>query len=157
MRLAKHVDTLDEQLKNNESQLDEVVRASEASELLNETGLKAITAAKCLVAWSHAGRDRSEAAFAALAGTNQIPAPSVNTTRHRLNRGGDRNLNSSLHMVAVTRITHDPKTGEFVEKRRAERKTDREIRRCLKRYLARRIFKILSAASTRNIDASAVA
>lgn len=149
VRLAKHIDTLDEQLKNSESQLDELVRASEASELLNETGFKAITAAKCLAAWSHAGRVRSEAAFAALAGTSPIPASSGNTTRHRLNRGGDRTLNSALHMVAVTCMTHDPKTREYVEKRRTDGKTDREIRRCFKRYLARRIFKILSAASTK--------
>ncbi|MGJ3404933.1 IS110 family transposase [Glutamicibacter sp. Je.9.36] len=147
VRLAKHVDTLDEQLKNNEIQLDELVRASEAAELLNETGFKAITAAKCLAAWSHAGRVRSEAAFAALAGTSPIPASSGNTTRHRLNRGGDRTLNGALHMVAVTCMTHDPETREYVQKRRAEGKTDREIRRCLKRYLARRIFKILSVAS----------
>lgn len=122
VRLAKHVDTLDEQLKNNESQSDELVRASESAELLNETGFKAITAAKCLVAWSHAGRVRSKAAFAALAGTSPIPASSGNTARHRLNRGGDRTLNSALHMVAVTCMTHDPKTPEYVEKRRAEGK-----------------------------------
>ncbi|QDY66478.1 IS110 family transposase [Glutamicibacter halophytocola] len=157
VRLAKHVSTLDEQLKNNESQLDELVRASEASALLNETGFKAITAAKCLVAWSHAGRVRSEAAFAALAGTSPIPASSGNTSRHRLNRGGDRTLNSALHMVAVTCMAHDRTTREYVEKRRAEGKTDREIRRCLKRYLARRVFKILSAVSITKIGASAAA
>jgi hypothetical protein len=78
---------------------------------------------------------------------NPIPASSGNTVRHRLNRGGDRSLNSALHMVAVTRMTHDPETREYVEKRRAEGRTDKEIRRCIKRYLARRIYRTLNAAS----------
>ena len=55
--------------------------------------------------------------------------------RHRLNRAGDRALNSALHMIAITRMTHHPETHDYVEKRRAEGKTDKEIRRCLKRYL----------------------
>ena len=90
-----------------EKQLDELVKVSEAAPLLEEKGFKAVTGAKCLVAWSHEGRVRSEAAFACLAGVNPIPASSGNTVRHRLNRGGDRRLNSALHMAAITRMTHD--------------------------------------------------
>lgn len=111
-----------------EQQLNELVKASEAAPLLTETGFKAITAAKCFVAWSHEGQVRNEAAFACLAGVNPIPASSGNTTRHRLNRGGDRSLNAALHLAAVTRMTHDKETRVYVEKRRAEGKTDREIR-----------------------------
>ena len=106
---------------------------------------RAVSAAKCLVACSHEGRVRSEAAFACLAGVNPAPAPSGNTVRHRLNRGGDRRHNSALHIAAVSRMTHDAKTCDCVEKRRVEGKTDKEIRRCVKRYLARRVFRILGA------------
>ncbi|MCZ9880588.1 IS110 family RNA-guided transposase [Arthrobacter sp. B2a2-09] len=147
VRLAKHILDLEGQLKTNEKQLDELVKVSEAAPLLEEKGFQAVTAAKCLVAWSHEGRVHSEAAFACLAGVNPIPASSGNTVRHRLNRGGDRRLNSALHMAAITRMTYDSETCEYVEKRRAEGKTGKEIRRCVKRYLARRVFRILNAAA----------
>jgi hypothetical protein len=148
VRLARHVLALDEQLTANENQLDELVKASEAAPLLEETGFAAISAAKCLAAWSHEGRVRNEAAFASLAGVNPIPASSGNTVRHRLNRGGDRSLNSALHMVAVTKMTHDAKTREYAEKRRAQGRTNKEIRRCIKRYLARHIYRTLNASAT---------
>ena len=147
VRLAQHVMGLDQQLAANEQRLDELVKVSEAAPLMGESGFKAITVAKCFVAWSHEGRVRNEAAFACLAGVNPIPASSGNTTRYRLNRGGDRSLNAALHLAAVTRMTYDEETRIYVEKRRAEGKTDREIRRCIKRYLVRRIFKIFSASA----------
>ena len=147
VRLAKHVLALDEQLDAHETQLTELVQISEAAPLLEEKGVAAISAAKCLAAWSHHGRISSETEFASLAGVNPIPASSGNTIRHRLNRGGDRALNSVLHMVTVTRMQHDAETRAYVDKRRAEHKTDREIRRCLKRYIARRIFKLLNASA----------
>lgn len=78
-----------------------------------------------------------------------IPASSRNTVRHRLNRGGDRSLNSALHMVTVSKMTHDAETRAYVVKRRAEDKTDRDIRRCLKHYIARRVFRTLDAESQR--------
>lgn len=148
VRLARHILDLEDQLRANERQLDELVRASEAAPLLQEKGFRAVTAAQCLTAWSHHDRVRNEAAFASLAGVNPIPASSGNTVRHRLNRGGDRALNSALHMATITRTTHDPETRQYVEKRRAEQRTDRDIRRCLKRYLARRVFRILNASAT---------
>ncbi|MFJ4285780.1 transposase, partial [Paenarthrobacter nicotinovorans] len=83
-----------------------------------------------------------------LAGVNPIPASSGNTVRHRLNRGGDRALNSALHMAAISRMTHDSETRQYVEKRRAEGRTDKEIRRCIKRYMARRIYRTLNATAT---------
>lgn len=78
---------------------------------------------------------------------NPIPASSGNTTRHRLNRGGDRALNSALYIVALTRMTHHEGTREYFEKRRAQGLNDREIRRCIKRYLARNVFRILTASA----------
>lgn len=109
VRLARHTAELNQHLKANESQFDELVRASEAAALLEVKGFSAIGAARCLDAWSHGGRVRSEAAFAALAGVNPIPASSGNMVRHRLDPGGDRSLNSALHMVAVSRMTMTPK------------------------------------------------
>lgn len=147
MRLAKRILELDDQLKANEKQLAELVRISEAAPLLQETGFGPVTAAACLTAWSHHGRVRNEAAYASLAGVSPIPASSGNTIRHRLNRGGDRSLNRALHLVALTRMTYDPETRKYVEKRRAEGRTDREIRRCIKRYLARRVHRTLDAAT----------
>lgn len=147
IRLATHIRGLDEQLTANEKQLDELVHISEAAPLLAEKGVGAISAAQCLTAWSHHGRVRNEAAFAALAGVNPIPASSGNTVRHRLNRGGDRSLNSALHMIAVSKMTHDADTRKYVDKRRAEGRTTREIRRCIKRYLARRLYRILNAST----------
>lgn len=147
-RLAKHILELDEQLTANEKQLDELIKASEAAPLLEEKGFGVISTAKCLTAWSHHGRVHTEAAFASLAGVNPIPASSGNTIRHRLNRGGDRSLNSALHMVAINRMTYDAETRDYVEKRQAEGKTNREIRRCLKRYLARRVYRMLNTSAT---------
>lgn len=150
IRLAKRVLELDDQLETNEKQLTELVQISEAAPLLQETGFGPVSAATCLTAWSHQGRVPNEAAYASLAGVNPIPASSGNTVRHRLNRGGNRSLNRALHMVALTKMTHDPETRKYVEKRRAEGRTNREIRRCIKRYLARRVHRTLNASCTAN-------
>ncbi|WBP95012.1 IS110 family transposase [Mycolicibacterium neoaurum] len=143
IRLAKRVVDLKEQLATNHTQMIDLIHASKASALLDKTGIGPVTVAVIYTAWSHAGRVRSEAAFAALAGVNPIPASSGNTVRHRLNRGGDRRLNRALHMAVVTRMTHDPDTKAYVERRRAEGRTTKEIRRCLKRYLARHLYRTL--------------
>ena len=89
------------------------------------------------MSWSHHGRVRSEAAFAALAGTCPIPASSGNTTRHRLNRGGDRRLNWAIHTIALGRMAHDPDTKTYIARRVAEGKTKREAMRYLTRSLHR--------------------
>jgi hypothetical protein len=145
IRLAKRVMHLDEELTANQAQMTRLIRDSKAAMLLDKTGIGPVTVAVVLAAWSHSGRVRSEAAFAALAGVNPIPASSGNTTRHRLNRGGDRRLNRALHMAVITRMTHDPDTRAYVERRRAEGRTTKEIRRCLKRYLARHLYRTLEA------------
>lgn len=146
VRLANHISKLDAEIKTNNGQITELVQISEAAPLLQENGFGPVTAAICLTAWSHQGRVRSEAAFASLAGVSPIPASSGNTVRHRLNRGGDRTLNRALHMAAVSRMTFDAETTAYVEKRQAQGRTKREIRRCVKRYLARRIYRTLNAA-----------
>jgi len=105
-----------------------------------------VTAAQTLVSHSHPGRVRNDAAFAALAGTAPIPASSGLKTRHRLNRGGDRALNQAIHTIAVTRMRCDSRTRDYVAKRVAEGKTTREIRRCLKRYITRELYKTLNPA-----------
>lgn len=145
IRLAKRIVELDSELKANNRQITELVQISEAAPLLEEKGFGPVTAATCLTVWSHHGRVHSEAAYASLAGANPIPASSGNTVRHRLNRGGDRSLNRALHMVAVTRMTHDAETRKYVEKREAEGRTTKEIRRCIKRYLTRRVYRTLNS------------
>jgi transposase len=119
-----------------------------APALLAEPGVGPISAARIIIAWSHPGRFRSEAAFATLAGASPIPASSGQTIRHRLNRGGDRQLNRALHTIALLRrATHRP-TRAYVDRRTREGKTTREINRCLKRYLARHLYRLLEASAT---------
>jgi transposase len=143
VRLAKRTVDLNEELSRNQVDMIGLIRDSKAAELLDKIGIGPVTAGVAYTAWSHAGRFRSEAAFAALAGVSPIPASSGNTTRHRLNRGGDRRLNRALHMAVITRMTHDPETRAYVERRRAEGRTTKEIRRILKRYLARQLYRTL--------------
>jgi hypothetical protein len=88
--------------------------------LLAEPGVGPIVAAQLLVSWSHRGRVRSEAAFAALSGTAPLEASSGQRTRHRLNRGGDRDLNRALHTVAITRMRCHPETRAYHAKPTAQ-------------------------------------
>jgi transposase len=115
--------------------------------LLAEPGVGPVVAAQLLVSWSHRGRVRSEAAFAALAGAAPLEASSGQKVRHRLNRGGDRNLNRALHTVAITRMRCHPETREYEARRTAQGKTHRDIRRSLKRALARRLYRRIQTAT----------
>ena len=119
------------------------ILADQVPHLLAEPGVGPISAAAIYLAWSHHGRIRNDAAFAALAGVSPIPASSGQTTRHRLNRGGDRQLNRALHTITLSRLSCHPETKAYATRRLTEGKTSREIRRCLKRHLARRIYKLL--------------
>jgi transposase len=140
--LARRSLDLEAEARDHEKAILTVVK-SWRPDLLALFGVGPIVAAVVLCAWSHAGRCRHEAAFANLAGVSPIPASSGQTTRYRLNRCGDRQLNRALHTVAIHRMRHDPVTRAYVERRRGEGKTDREIRRCLKRYIARQLFRQL--------------
>jgi transposase len=114
-----------------------------APQLLDQPGIGPHAAAQLLLSWSHHGRIRSEAAFARLAGTAPIPASSGQTVRHRLDRSGDRKLNRALHLILVTRKRTHPPTIAYIERRIQEGKTRREATRCLKRYLARNLYRLL--------------
>ena len=116
-----------------------------APQLLDEMGVGVVTAAQLVVSWSHQGRVRSEAAFASLAGVSPLPASSGDVVRHRLNRNGDRKLNRAMHTIVITRMAHDPETRAYVAKRTADGKSRGEIRRCLKRFVARRMYALLEA------------
>lgn len=89
-------------------------------------------------------RLRSEAAFAHLCGVSPIHASSGKTVRHRLNRGGDRKANAALYRIVLVRLRWDAKTKEYAERRTAEGKSKAEIIRCLKRYVAREVFAVLT-------------
>jgi transposase len=112
-------------------------------DLLTRPGVGPIVAATVLCAWSHPGRCRSDAAFAMLGGAAPIPASSGQTVRVRLNRSGDRQLNQALYPAVLTRLRTDPATRAYAQRRRAEGKTNREIRRCLVRYVARQLYRLL--------------
>ena len=105
-----------------------------------------IGAAQLLISYSHAGRWPDESAFAQLAGVAPIPASSGRVVRHRLNRGGDRRLNQALHIIILVRRQRDERTRAYIERRIGEGKSAREAVRCLKRYLARHLYRMLEAA-----------
>lgn len=139
---------LTEQVRELDAELTRLVPAHPAGPaLLAEPGVGPVVAAQVLISWSHPGRVRSEAAFAALAGASPLEASSGQQARHRLNRGGDRALNRALHTVAMTRMRCHPETRDYTAKRTNEGKTHREIRRCLKRAIARRLYRRMEANS----------
>lgn len=141
--LGRRIATLTAEARDLERQLASLL-ADAAPQLLAEHGVGTVTAAQVLVSWSHAGRCRNEAAFARLAGVSPIEATSGQTqTRHRLNRGGDRALNRALHLVIITRSRDHQPTKDYIARRVSEGKTPRDARRCLKRYLARRLYRLL--------------
>lgn len=125
-----------------EAQIEALIRRV-APRLLDLVGVGPVVAAQVVVSWSHPGRVRSEAAFAKLAGVAPIEASSGTVVRHRLNRSGDRQLNRALHTVVMVRMRQDPETKAYVQRRVAEGKSTREIKRCLKRYVARQLFREL--------------
>jgi len=144
--LAQQIRLLDTEINDHDQALKQLLNQA-APQLLAERGFGHVTAAQCYIAWSHHGRCQSEAAFARLSGTSPVPATSgQNQTRHRLNRGGDRHLNWALHMVAVTKQRCDPNTKAYIARRVAEGKTEREAVRCVKRFLARRVWRLLEHA-----------
>jgi len=141
--LARRTQALTVEAAELEKQILAIVR-SWRPDLLNEFGVGPIVAATVLCAWSHPGRVRSEAAFAMLAGAAPIPANSGQvTTRYRLNRYGDRQLNRALNTIALSRQRYHAPTKAYIERRTSDGKTPREIRRCLKRYIARDLFRLL--------------
>lgn len=137
IRLATSIVEADQQLKANKQAM------SALDEQMAPFGFGAVTVAWILVAYSHPGRVHSEAAFANMAGVAPLQASSGNTTRHRLNRRGDRLLNQAVDVIAKSRMHYDKDTKAYVEKRTAEGMSYREIKRILKRYIIRNIFRQL--------------
>lgn len=134
-------------LAANKTRIEKIV-IDTAPRILTMPGVGPVTAAAAILAYSHHGRVRHEAAFASLAGVNPLPASSGRTDRHRLNRGGDRSLNKAIYTIAITRERTDPNTKHYIARRTAEGRTRREIRRCIKRYIARQLYRELTAAFT---------
>ena len=102
-----------------------------------------LTAAKLIGEIAGIARFATDAKFARIAGSAPIPASSGRTDRHRLDRGGNRQLNHAIHMLALSKIRHDPQTAAYIAKQRHNGKTNREAIRCLKRHLIRRVYNLL--------------
>jgi transposase len=117
-RLALAIREATRHLKTNRDQLTAII-TDLAPGLLACHGIGPVSAAQAIVSWSHPGRCRSEAAFAAHAGASPLPASSGRITRHRLNRGGDRQLNQAPHTIAITRWRSCPRTRAYITRRRA--------------------------------------
>lgn len=146
VRLATRILELRGQLKDNHEQLRQIV-AEHVPVLLSMTGIGPVNAAVVLSVWSHSGRIRNEAALARLGGAAPIEVSSGNRAEHRLSRGGDRQLNRALHSIANTRMRQDHQTKLYVARRTQQGLSKRRIRRCLKRYIARQIYRGLATAS----------
>jgi transposase len=115
-----------------------------APELMARNAIGLNSAAQLLLtAGDNPERLKSEASFAALCGVSPVPASSGKTTRHRLNRGGDRAANSAIHIIAIGRLRLDPRTQEYVARRVAQGHSKLEAIGCLKRYIAREVFGII--------------
>lgn len=152
--LARRWNTLDAEVRELDRDLKRLT-AIGAPRLLNEPGIGPECAARLLIiAGDNPERLRSDGALAALCGASPVEASSGKVRRHRLNRGGDRQGNSALWTIANNRMLHHPETRTYVERRSAEGRSDREIRRCLMRHLARRIYPLLRAdlADARAVD-----
>lgn len=150
--LARRCRALTAEADALESQLAVLVRIARPG-LTAIGGVGTETAAQLLITCGdNPGRLRSEAAFAALCGVSPIPASSGKTSRHRLSRGGDRQANRALYMIVLGRLGRCPRTRAYVQRRTAQGHTSKEIIRCLKRYLAREIYKALTRPDTRGKD-----
>jgi len=142
--VARRVQRLTEEERELAAEIEALVRTL-APRLLDEPGVGPLAAAQLLISWSHSGRIRNEAAFARFAGCAPIPASSGQTIRYRLDRGGDRRLNRALHMIIVTRRRAHAPTTAYIARRIRDGKSPREATRCLKRYLARSLYRLLES------------
>jgi transposase len=141
-RLARRIKQLDAELATLEREL-EALTAELAPELRAECGVGPFCAAQLVVSSGDPQRMHSEASFAALGGTSPVDASSGRQQRHRLNRGGDRQLNRALHVIALNRTVHHAETAAYYQRLLASGKTSREARRCVKRALARHFYQLL--------------
>ena len=131
------------QLKDNRAQLLAIVD-DVAPGLTSRYGVGPVSAAQAIVSSPTPAGAAAKPRTPRSGGTSPLPASSGQTVRHRLNRGGDRALNRAIHAIALVRMRSCPRTRAYVARRTAEGKTTREIRRCLKRYIARELYRHLT-------------
>jgi transposase len=142
----KRIDALTREAEALKRELRDLIR-THRPELLAETGCGPLCAAILIGQTAGAERFASDAHFARVAGVAPIPLSSGRHDRHRLDRGGNRQLNRALHIIAITRGRIDPETRAYLARKEAEGKSRIEAMRCLKRHLARRYFRLLSERS----------
>jgi transposase len=135
-RLTRQANTIEKELLS-------LIKA-QRPQLLEELGCGPLTAAILIGRTAGAERFQTDASFALQTGTAPIKCSSGQRQQHRLNRGGDRQLNHALHIIAITRARIDPATREYLERKQAEGNTKKGALRCLKRYLARRFWRLLA-------------
>jgi transposase len=146
--VARRHKALSEEIAELDAQLDRLV-AEAAPGLISPPAIGTHHAATLLVvAGDNPQRLNKEASFASLCGVSPVEASSGRVVRHRLNRGGNRDANRALHMICVVRMGVDQRTREYVARRTAEGKSKWEIMRCLKRYIAREVYRILVLPTT---------
>jgi transposase len=156
-RLAARYHVLTTEIADADTELAVLVKQARP-DLLAIRGVGIEAAAQLLsTCGDNPDRLHSEAAFASLCGVSPVPASSGKTKRHRLNRGGDRQANRALYMIVLTRMGHDANTRAYVARRTTEGLSIKEIMRCLKRYVARELYKILTCPKTSNQDLPAAA
>ncbi len=142
--VARRHQALTAEITQLDASLEALLEHAAPAGFLTKKGVGPVVAAALLVtAGDNPGRLRTEASLAALCGASPVDASSGKQRRHRLNRGGDRQANSALWRIVFTRMACDPRTQAYVARRTAEGKTSKEIMRCLKRYVAREIYKAL--------------
>ena len=145
--IARRIIDLNDEIANLDEPIERLVRELNPK-LLEAIGIGVEIAGQLLVtAGDNPERLRSEAGFAMLCGVAPLPASSGMTQRHRLNRGGDRQANRALHLAAICRLRLCPRTRAYAARRKAEGLSKREIIRCLKRYIAREVYRQLVATN----------
>ena len=148
--VARRYENLSAEIAELDAQLDRLV-GQVAPELVSLAGIGTDNAATLLiVAGDNPQRLRSEASFASLCGVAPIEASSGKVVRHRLNRGGNRDANRALYMICLARMRRERRTKEYVARRTTEGKSKREIIRCLKRYVAREVYRMLICCGARS-------
>ncbi|MGB8195868.1 MAG: IS110 family transposase [Acidimicrobiales bacterium] len=149
-QLSRRVKMLDEEIAGVNAQLDQLV-ARCAPHLLQCCGIGTQHAAQLLItAGQHLERLQSDGAFARLCGVAPVPVSSGKTNRMRLHRGGDRQANRALHLIAIARLRLDPKTQVYMARRRAEGLSNMDVVRCLKRFIAREVYNALKLDLVQN-------
>jgi transposase len=138
-RIARRIEALGDEITQIDDPLRQLV-AEMAPHLLAECGVGAVCAAQLIVSSGDPKRMASEASFAALAGASPVDASSGKQQRHRLNRGGDRQLNWALHVIALQRVHHHTETADYYQRLLAAGKSTKQAKRCIKRALARHFY-----------------